>query len=53
MYFFNSRDDRPVRTRQMIELTFEKIKPDYFFIRGDKVQKIIDTFEEEFIKNQC
>ena len=42
--FFNSRDDRPVRTRQMIELTFEKIKPDYFFIRGDKVKKIIDTF---------
>ena len=42
--FFNSRDDRPVRTRQMIELTFEKIKPDYFFIRGDKVEKIIDTF---------
>ena len=44
--FFNSRDDRPVRTRQMIELTFEKIKPDYFFIRGDKVKKIIDTFEK-------
>ncbi len=42
--FFNSRDDRPVRTRQMIELTFENIKPDYFFIRGDKVKKIIDTF---------
>ncbi len=41
---FNSRDDRPVRTRQMIELTFENIKPDYFFIRGDKVKKIIDTF---------
>ena len=41
---FNSRDDRPVRTMQMIELTFEKIKPDYFFVRGDKVKKIIDTF---------
>ena len=42
--FFNSRDDRPVRTMQMIELTFEKIKPDYFFVRGDKIKKIIDTF---------
>ena len=41
---FNSRDDRPVRTMQMIELTFEKIKPDYFFVRGDKLKKIIDTF---------
>ena len=48
--FFNSRDDRPVRTRQMIELTFEKIKPDYFFIRGDKVQKIIDTFGKTLSK---
>jgi len=42
--FFNSRDDRPVRTRQMIELTFQKIKPDYFFVRGDKVKNIIDNF---------
>ena len=48
--FFNSRDDRPVRTRQMIELTFEKIKPDYFFIRGDKVKKIIDTFGKTYLK---
>ena len=30
--FFNSRDDRPVRTRQMIELTLEEIKPDYFLL---------------------
>jgi len=35
--FFNSRDDRPVRTRQMIELTLEGIKPDHFIVRGDKV----------------
>ena len=39
--FFNSRDDRPVRTRQMIELTLEHIKPDHFFIRGDKVASTI------------
>ena len=48
--FFNSRDDRPVRTRQMIELTFEKIKPDYFFIRGDKVKNIINTFGKTSLK---
>jgi poly-gamma-glutamate synthase PgsB/CapB len=35
--FFNSRDDRPVRTRQMIELTLDGIKPDHFIVRGDKV----------------
>lgn len=40
--FFNSRDDRPVRTRQMIELTFEEIKPDHFIIRGDKVESSIN-----------
>ena len=37
--FFNSRDDRPLRTRQMLELTFEEIKPEYFIIRGDKIEK--------------
>ena len=35
--FFNSRDDRPLRTNQMLELTFEEIKPEYFIIRGDKI----------------
>lgn len=40
--FFNSREDRPGRTAQMIELTLSRIKPDFFFIRGDKVLKIIN-----------
>jgi poly-gamma-glutamate synthase PgsB/CapB len=40
--FFNSREDRPRRTAQMIELTLSKIKPDFFIIRGDKVLKIIN-----------
>ena len=35
--FFNSRDDRPLRTNQMLELTFEEIKPEHFIIRGDKI----------------
>ena len=39
--FFNSREDRPLRTRQMIELTLEIIKPDHFIIRGDKVTSAI------------
>lgn len=40
--FFNSRDDRPSRTRQMIELTLEEIKPDHFIVRGDKVVPAIE-----------
>ena len=39
--FFNSREDRPLRTRQMIELTLEQIKPDHFIIRGDKVASTV------------
>tara|TARA_B100000073_G_scaffold174542_1_gene144397 strand:- start:12 stop:1193 length:1182 start_codon:yes stop_codon:yes gene_type:complete len=39
--FFNSRDDRPIRTKQMLELTFEEIKPDYFIVRGDKIDSKI------------
>ena len=42
--FFNSREDRPGRTAQMIELALNKIKPDFFIIRGDKVLKIINDF---------
>ena len=41
--FFNSRDDRPDRTRQMIDLTLKNIKPDYFIVRGDKVDQLIKS----------
>ena len=43
--FFNSRDDRPVRTRQLIELAFEEIKPDYFIVRGDKIEGTIERLQ--------
>ena len=39
--FFNARDDRPIRTRQMIELTLKEIKPDHFIVRADKVGNIV------------
>ncbi len=39
--FFNSREDRPSRTQQMIELSLKEIKPDYLIIRGDKIKTII------------
>ncbi len=40
--FFNSRDDRPSRTKQMIELTMNDIKPNFFIIRGDKVNQLVN-----------
>ena len=40
--FFNSRDDRPLRTNQMLELTFEEIKPEHFIIRGDKIESKVN-----------
>ena len=40
--FFNSRDDRPSRTQQMIELTLRDIKPEHFIVRGDKISSLIE-----------
>jgi len=48
--FFNSRDDRPDRTRQMIELTLKDIKPNYFIIRGDKIENQIKHYLSESSK---
>ena len=42
--FFNSRDDRPERTTQMIDLTFKKIKPEIFIIRGDNLDQKIKSY---------
>jgi len=42
--FFNSRSDRPLRSKQMIEITFNKIKPNYLIVRGDNIDKEINQF---------
>ena len=44
--FFNTRDDRPGRTRQLIELTLQEIKPDHFIVRGDKIKKPITRVQK-------
>ena len=43
--FFNSRHDRPLRTKQMLELTFEEIRPEYLIVRGDKVEARINKLK--------
>ena len=43
--FFNSRDDRPLRTKQMLELTFEEIRPEYLIVRGDKIEAKINKLK--------
>ena len=43
--FFNSRDDRPMRTKQMLELTFEEIRPEYLIVRGDKIKAKINKLK--------
>ena len=40
----------PELAKQMIELTFMNIEPDYFFIRGDKVSKTINTYSNNSLK---
>ena len=48
----NSREDRPVRTRQMIELTLEEIKPDHFIVRGNKVDSLLDRLHHHSLLTQ-
>jgi len=43
--FFNSRYDRPMRTKQMLELTFEEIRPEYLIVRGDKIEAKINKLK--------
>ena len=49
---FYARDDRPVRTRQMLELTFTQISPDHLIVRGDRVSSTIDRLEHHSPKTQ-
>ena len=49
-HVFLPRDDRPDRTRQMIELTLKDIKPNYFIIRGDKIENQIKHYLSESSK---
>ena len=39
--FLNTREDRPSRTRQLLQLVFQTLKPDHLVVRGDKVSGII------------
>ena len=42
--FFNSRSDRPLRSKQMIEITFNQIKPNHLIVRGNNIEKAINQF---------
>ena len=46
---FNSRDDRPLRTRQMIELTLKEIKPDLDASLDDVVSLMTDLPHDTLI----
>lgn len=39
--FLNTREDRPTRTRQMLQLVMENIKPDRLIVRGTKISAIL------------
>ncbi len=36
--FLNTRDDRYYRTKQLLQMTMEHIKPDRFVVRGEKIR---------------
>ena len=50
--FLNTRDDRRYRTVQLINLIYEKIKPDLIIIRGDNVKGLIKDYENNKIKTK-
>lgn len=39
--FLNTREDRPSRTKQLLQLVFQTLKPDRLVVRGNKVSRII------------
>mgnify|MGYP001177262591 CR=1 FL=1 len=46
--FFNTRADRRYRTNQLLDLIFQKIKPDRLIIRGDYFPKIFKAYKAKF-----
>jgi poly-gamma-glutamate synthase PgsB/CapB len=45
--FLNTRDDRRYRTHQMLDLVFNKIKPDMIIIRGERLPSKLDNYKEK------
>ena len=39
--FLNTREDRLYRTNQLLDLCFDKLKPEKLIIRGDNILKLI------------
>ena len=39
--FLNTREDRRYRTKQLLDLCFNKLKPEKLIIRGDNILKLI------------
>jgi len=39
--FLNTRSDRQLRTKQLLDLIFSKIRPAYLFVRGDNIEEQI------------
>jgi hypothetical protein len=43
--YLNSREDRRSRTRQLLQLIYEDIKPDRSIVRGQKVNSMVKHVE--------
>ena len=46
-FFLNSRDDRRYRTKQLIKLVMEDIKPDLLIIRADNIKHLIVNYDTD------
>jgi hypothetical protein len=43
--FLNTREDRRTRSRQLLSLVMEEIKPDHCIIRGDNLEKMFSNLK--------
>ena len=50
--FLNTRDDRRYRTVQLIDLIYQKIRPDLLIVRGDNVSSLIKGYGDDKIKTK-
>ena len=45
--FLNTRDDRQYRTHQLLNLIYNKIKPDVLIVRGENLPKSYSNYQQE------
>ena len=51
--FLNTRSDRQLRTKQLLDLIFSRIKPAHLFVRGDNLEEQIKLAANRYGEIPC